>query len=334
MARYLNDQNVVIGLHESGTYAGSIVGNPFWIGQVQSHDIVDSEGLIEQRFVGALDRNFQSMLQGPRDVTGTLVYNPQDMRLVFWSIGSTVNVSGTNATARVTEIENDVRQSPFTSGTLNPPISFALEDSKTTVGTGQNFIRRTRGIVPNITTVSASPGEKVEVTLEYVGQTLEYASGAYTSFVEIVRAPWLWNHTSITFGGSPVDTAKGVELIIDNGRTAPHYLNGSRDASVPFNGARNYTVNLTLDWEGTYSKRWYNDYFKGGSAFNMTIDFNADNAAGSQHAVFTLSGCRVNTATVPSPFEGVTESTVEIRPQSVTGSEFNAFLSGGLYGPY
>ncbi|MEK6882184.1 MAG: hypothetical protein AABY22_21380, partial [Nanoarchaeota archaeon] len=63
MARYPANLNVVIGIHESGTYAGSIIGSTFWIGQVQSHDVTDNEGLIEQRFLGQVDRNVDRFIQ-------------------------------------------------------------------------------------------------------------------------------------------------------------------------------------------------------------------------------------------------------------------------------
>ena len=58
MARYTSDLNKVGGFYESGTY-GSIGGNgsAFWVGQVQSHEIKDEEGLIETRYLGTSNRN-------------------------------------------------------------------------------------------------------------------------------------------------------------------------------------------------------------------------------------------------------------------------------------
>lgn len=334
MARYPSNLNVVIGIHESGTYAGSITGSTFWIGQVQSHSTSESEGLIEQRFLGQNDRNFDRFIQGPRTVEGTLVYNPSDMRIVFWSIGSTRSVSGTYATFAVQEVEPSVRLSPYTSGALNPPISFTIEDTKQSAGTGQNFKKTIRGVVPNVTTLSANQGEKVSVALEYLGQTLYHGSSANTTFIEITRTPYVWNHVSATLAGSALDTTKSIELVIDNGRTGPHYLNGSRDVSVPFDGNRNYTINLVQDLDGIYAERLYRNFYLGGSTFNMTLDMNADNALGSQHTTFIMSGCYILEMPVPSEIEGVAEASITIRPQTITGSEFNSFLSGGIYGPF
>lgn len=334
MTRFTSDQNKVLGLHESGTYSSSLAGSSFWIGQVQRHDITDEEGLIETRYLGTASRNFDTFIPGPRDVTGTLEYNPSDMRLVFWSIGSGANGSGTNATFRAAEVDTNVRLSPYTSGILNPPISFTLEDSKVSVGTGRNFIRTVNGVVPDITTVEASEGEKVLVTLEYLGQTVVSSSGTITSVTEITRRPYLWSDCSFTINGSPLITTKTINYSIDNGRTGPHYINGSRDISVPFDGDRNHTIEITMDWEGTQSDMIYNEFYKGGSKFNAQWDLNASNTAGSQRATFTFSGCYLVKTKVPSLTEGVTEATITIRPESVSAVEYNAFVVSGVYGPF
>ena len=47
-----------------------------------------------------------------------------------------------------------------------------------------------------------------------------------------------------------------------------------------------------------------------------------------------MSGCNITDMPTPSELEGVAESVITIRPQTITGSEFNSFLSGGIYGPF
>ncbi len=192
MGRFISDQNKVLGIHESGTYGTSGGTTPvFWIGQVKSHSITEEEGLIEQRYLGTASRNFDTFIQGPIDITGTLEYNPQDMRIMFWTLGSTFAVSGTTtAVSTATEIDSDVLQSPFTSGTANnAPISFQIEDSKQSPGTGRNFNRIIRGIVPNVTTLDLSMGEKAVVTVDYIAESAITGSGATTSVTEITRRP-------------------------------------------------------------------------------------------------------------------------------------------------
>ena len=159
MGRYNHDQNKVAFTHESGTY-GSTSGAGIWVGQVTEHSIDDAENKIEGRFLGASTRSFSTMDQGPRDVTGTLTYNPQNMMVPFIAIGSVTDaISGANVQHDAVQINTDVAQSAFTSGTLCPPRSFTLEDSKQSPGTGANFIRTINGVVPNTTTITATKGE-------------------------------------------------------------------------------------------------------------------------------------------------------------------------------
>ena len=337
MARYIADQNKVAGIHESGTYAvqeagaEGAAGSVFWIGEVTEHTIDDAENKLEDRFLGTATRNYDNFVQGPRDVTGTLTYNAQDMRLPFWAIGSVVSAGSSTVGENhdfhtVTEIATNVMQSAFTSGTdrLSAPMSFTIEDSKQSPGTGRNFIRTINGAVPNVVTITAAQGEKVNIAVDYIGQTLTHSSGTTTVLVETNGStirPYLWSDTSVTIATSGLDTVKEITFEIANNVEAPHYLNGSRDISVPFLGNKNYTLNLTMDLDGNEAEFLYNEFYKGNGSFNTTLDFNNDGnaaGAGSQHALFFMSGCIITSMDNPSVVEGTTETTVEIRPQSVT----------------
>lgn len=336
MARYKSDMNKVVGVYESGTY-GSIKdsGSTFWPGQVTSHSIDDAENKLINYYLGTASRSYGSLENGPLDATGTLSYNLQDMRTVFWAIGSVNEVAGTGSSVHfVKEIDTNVWQSPFTSGTgqLSAPISFTIEDSKQAPGTGANFIRTVRGAVPNVTTITASQGEKVKVDIDYIGQQLIYSSGTTSTVTEPSYRPYLWSDCSLTVNGSSLDTAKEVSLAINQNMEAPHYLNGSREISVPFPGNREYTLGVTLDLESNEAKMLYDEFFKAGSTFNAVFDLNADNTTtGSQHTVFTMSGCFINTMDNPSASEGINESIVEIRPKNVTGSCWDM---GSAYNPF
>src|SRR3990167_10417386 len=239
MSRYLSDQNKVVLINESGTY-GSVSGNGVWIGEVTNHDITDQENFIETRFLGTATRNFNQMIPGPRDVNGTLTYRPQDMRFVFWAIGSTRSVSGTSSTHAVQEINSDVRQSPFVSGTLNPPMSFTLEDSQQSPGTGRNYVRTINGATSNTIKLNLNQGETAMIDMDYIGQTIIPSSGTTTSVVVQSGIPYLWNQTLLTINGSNIDTAKSISFEVNNNVTPPHYLNGSRTIGVPYKGNREY----------------------------------------------------------------------------------------------
>lgn len=345
MARYAADQNKVLGRYESGTYGVPVVGSAFWIGQITDHSVDDAENVLINRFLGTADRNFDSLEQGPRDVTGTITYHPQDARLIFYAIGSIIDLSGAGGISSehyVSEINSNVMQSPWTSGTntLNAPISFSIEDSKQTIGTGTGFIRTIKGIVPNVTTLTATQGEKVVVTIDYIAQTLHFSGGGTTgSVIEDTTRPFLWSDVTLKVWGGAIgsilDTVKEVSLEINQNRTGPHYLNGSRDIATPFNGNRDYTLNVSLDLDGDDADMLYNTFYKGGSIFNVSLDINGDViATGSKHMIFYMSGCIITSMDNPSLSEGLTESTVVIRPETLTGSAWDTGTAIGLYGPY
>lgn len=333
MARYISDQNKVLFIHESGTYA-SVSGNGYWIGEVTEHSIDDSENKLVNRFLGTASRSFGGIEQGPRDVTGVLTYNAQNMRFPFFAIGSTYSASGPNATHTATQINTDSRQSAYTSGPLNPPISFTLEDSKQAPGTGRNFIRTVNGCVPNTTTITATQGEKVVVAMDYIGQTLTASSGTTTSLTVDNQTPYLWDSNTLTVGGSSLDTAKEIALEINQNVEGPHYLNGSRDISVPFPTNREYTLTVTLDLDSTNTDNTYMDLFKTNGSFNVTWDMDQDSSTGSQHATFVMSGCKVMTYDVPSTVEGLTEATIEIQPQDISATEYTSSASASTFGPF
>jgi len=332
MARFISDQNKLVLLHESGTYANTS-GTGYWIGQVTENSVDDAENKIIDHFLGKGDLSYSSVEFGPRDVTGTISYNAQDMRLLFWAIGSVNDATGGGA-ANYVHYANQVNtgnwMSPFTSGTdqLMAPISFTLEDSKQSPGTGRNFVRTINGCVVNQVTLTASQGEKVKIEADYIGQTLKFSSGNTTALTEVATTPYLWNNCSINAGGSVLDTIKEFELVINNNMTAPHYINGSRDIAAPYPGYRDITLNLTLDLDGDDSPFLYNGFYKVGSQFNVTLDMNGDliGTTGSKHSIIFLSGCRITSMENPTTNEGAVETTIEIRPQSIIGSAVDTVI--------
>lgn len=329
MARFLNDTNKIVLIHESGTYA-STSGTGNWIGQVLSNELTDTENKIENRFLGALTRSFDNFQLGPRDVTGTLSLRPQDFRLAFYAIGS-VNTGSVSAamTHVATEVNTSTRLSAFTSGVYNPPFSFTLEDSKQSPGAGNNFIRTINGIIPNLVTINANQGEIISVDAEYIAQTVTFGSGTTTSVTEnISNRPYLFDDTTLTMAGSAITSAKSVVFEINNNLIAPHYLNGSREVAVPFYGNKDYTLTVTADM-GNELDWLYKQYYQTGSIFNTTLDFNADLTtaigtvtAGSQHAIFAMSGCVVTNFTLPSAEEDVSTVEMEIRAKNVSATEY------------
>ncbi len=337
MTRFLSDQNKVVGLHESGTYATAGVtdiGSVFWMGEVTENTIDEAENKLVNRFLGDSSRNFGAIEKGPADVTGTLTFNSQDMRFPFWAIGSTVEASGTAISYShiVNESDTDAWQSPFTSGTdrLQAPISWTTEDSKQSPGTNANFVRTINGCVANTVTINATQGEKVSVDVDYIGQSLTLTSGATSAVVELTNTPYLWSDCLLTLSGTVLETAKDISFEINNNIEAPHYINGSRVISAPFPGNRDYTLTVTADLSAPVGNGLY-DLFKDNASFNSVFDLDADTATGSQHTIFFMSGCKIISMDEPSTMEGANEVTMEIKPQLLIGSSFD---ENGTWAPF
>jgi len=335
MARYIGDTNKVVGIHESGTYAatGGMSGSTFWIGEVVDHSIDDAENYIDERYMGTGKRTFSTMEQGPEDATGTLSFHPHDMRLLFFAIGSIVEVSGATATTcthAVSEVNSDVWQNPFVSGTnTHPaPMSFTLEDSKQSPGTGRNFIRTVKGATTNVTTLTLSKGEKATIDVDYIAEKVYPSSGTTTTLVYSgtqALTPYLWDDCLLTLAGSPMDTSNEISLEVNEYKTGKHYINGSRTIGVPFSSKKDYTLNVTMDLDGQDAMWLYQQYYKGGSKFNGVLDMNADiTTVGSKHTTLIMSGCQVTSMDNPSTADAeTTETTIEIRPQTVAGSSWD-----------
>jgi len=323
MARYAGDMNKVVLIHESGTYA-SPSGSGNWIGQVTSNSITDNENKLIERHMGTESREISSVENGPLDVEGTLTYNMQDQRLPFWAIGSVAETeSGGTYEHTAVSIATNVKQSPFTSGALNPPISFTLEDSKQAPGTGRNFIREINGTVIDTVTLTSSQGDKNTCEISYLGKTTEPKSGASTVVTERTEIPYLWSHTSLDLNGSPIRTPTEVSLEIARNATSPHYVNNERAGATPHQDESNYTLNVTLDLDSNDAMMLY-DWKKNNTKFNGVFDMNADSAStGSQHTIYTLSGCYITEMDPPSESTGISSTDVTIRPTKVTGKAYD-----------
>lgn len=327
-ARYKSDQNRVLVQYESGTY-GVSSGNGYWLGQVTDHSLTDSENLIESHFLGTSTRSYSDLANGPRDVEGTMTFNPQDMRLVFYTIGSVYSAGTSNKFQHTaTQVNTNNWLNPFASGTgqFNAPTSFTVEDLKVSPTSNRNSLRTVNGCIPNSAIVTAAQGEKVQVELSYIGQNVVYSSGAGITTINTAVSgvtPYLWNNCTLTIAGSSIPTAKEVSVEINNNLEGPHYINGSRVIATPIVGNRDVTLNATIDWESDMAQVIYDALYKSNATFNAVFDLNADVAStGSKHTIFTFSGCKITSMELPSTSEGVTESSIEIRPQNISAQEW------------
>ncbi len=316
MARYQGDQNKVVLIHESGTY-GSASGTGQWIGYVQSNDIDESQGTKHITYQGTGTRNINLHVAGPIDNKGTLTYYPQDLRMLGFFLGSIVDTSGTQSSHKLVEAENGAGNA-YTSGTVAPFMSFTIEDSHTSPGTGTNFIRTANGCVVDTFSLDIKQGEIITAEIGYVAQNVVHSSGTTTAVTEnTAMRPYLWSDVKLHIpSGTVYPELVNLKFTASNKMEAPHYCNGSRVIATPYPIGRNYSVEITNETDSSRLKTLYG-YFKSGTDFNMMIELNA--AAGSQAEFIILSGCEIDPMKNPSPVEGIDDSTISIVPKACYG---------------
>jgi len=316
MAIYKADQNQTVFYYESGTY-GSISGGAHWIGQVMSCNLDEETNTIRNRYQGTGTRNVDQYLNGPKDFTGTIVYNPQDWKFLMFALGSNVDAGSPSPYSHTISETNSNNGNAFTSGTRSPFMSFGLEVSQTVQGTGQNFNRDVVGANVNSYTISASNGEKVECSVDFVAQNVTYSSGTKASVTEDTTRCFLWDDISVQFpSGTAVQNLQSMEFSVNNNANAGHFLNGSKVIAAPTMDNRDYSLTLTVEGNSEQTKTLYDQYFVGGSEFNALTVISA--SAGSKEVFIALSGCRVTDMEAPHEIEGTDIQTITIEPKSAS----------------
>lgn len=316
MGFFQADANKVVYLPESGTYATPSGVSGGWIGLVTNHEPTESQGVTEIRYAGQASRNVSQFVDGPRDYEGTITYHPQNFIMLGYALGSMVDTSGTISTHTLSET-NSINGNGFTSGTLNPFMSFTVVDQHQTNTTNQHLIRKYQGAVVDSWSLSASEGEPVECEVSYRAKSLVTGS-ATTALVPTLNEqtfrPFLWSDVKVHIpSGTVYNTVKEVNFSVNNNLAEKHYIGpGSREIeiSVPIN--RDYELTLTADATANWAQTLYDSYWNGGSTFNMILEVNA---AANRNALIYLSGCKLTEFGAPSPAEGIDEFSLTIKPQ-------------------
>lgn len=320
MSRFIADQNQVAFLYESGTYANTS-GTGQWVGLITEHSIVDSENVEQIRYVGGGDRNVDIHVKGALDHEGTITYHPQDWKMLGFALGSMVDTGSPSPYAHNLAELNSNGGYAFTSGTLNPFASFTIEDSQSSAGgDGFNFVRTVKGAVINSMSISASAGEIIESEVEYLAQSVAFSSGVKTAVTAATSRPFQWSDVKVHIpSGTVIAEVTEMEFSLNNNLEPPHYLNGSRVIAPPIPQNRDYEMSLTLNGTSERTKTLYDQYFRGGSNFNMLLEINdASAGAGSRDMFMSLSGCRMTEMEATSPNENVNEQEITIVPKSAS----------------
>ena len=331
MARMVGTQNQVVWLFESGTFANAS-GNG-WPGLVQSINAVPTEGTYNERYLGGAGRDTDLFFQGPQSFNVSMVSHPQHFRHLAWAAGSNVDAGSPSPyTHVITPIDNNV-QTAFTSGPLNPFLSFGLEESNATPGTGTNWVRTFKGAVVNTYELTGTMGEILTETITSIAVSGAWSSGAPTTFNaftygtgtlgSITDRPYVFNDVTVQIpsGAANIyETLTGFSFKLSNSLETRFYMTGSRTPAAPQPTYRDITLDLTFDAQSERAKTLYETYYAGGSEFN-TMLFIAAGGAGSRDCAIILSGCRImDNFESPLQRDGINPNTIYIMAKDMVAN--------------
>lgn len=314
MARLIGDQNQVGLFYESGTYANAS-GALQWIGLVNDHDPVVNINKRSLRYGGTATRNIDLHADTVKDVRGTIVYHPQDFKMLAYALGSNVDGGSPSPYSHTISEVNSDSGNYATSGPKNPFISFGIEDHKKAPGTGKNFVRTVTGAIVDNFEMGWDQDGIIENTIDYIAQDCVHSSGVKSAITKATTQPFKGYQVKLHLpSGTVYDTMTNGTFRIANSLDKRFYNNGSQvgEASVP--QGRNYSVNPTLDLDSETAKTMYEQYYLGGSEFNAILEVVESN--GSRDCLITLSGCEISDMDNPFELEGVQTYSPVIVPKS------------------
>lgn len=289
---------------KSGTY-GTKSGTGIWPGKVQNVSIDENINLIPLRELGGATRNIDQFVKGPRDFTLSMSLHPQDFRMLGFALGSIVSAGSPSPYLHtLKEVDGQIRMP-----------SMQVEVAQVSNIAGSNFIRTATGVVVNSLTITATEGEIVTFDVDMIAQNVAFSSGAVSAITANTDRPFVWSDCLVAIpSGTTIPNLNSTTVNVTNNFRAPHHLNGSEVIDQPIPQSRDYEITLELDGNNSNTKTMYDQYFLGGSSFNMITRYVA--SAGSRDAALTFSGCRIMDMDVPTTNENVQTQTITIKPTS------------------
>ena len=310
------DTNKVGFFYESGTF-GSVSGTAYAIGQVQESAISESFEREQVRFLGG-GRSVAQQVKTVEEYEGTLTYYPQDFKMWMFALGSVCDAAAGNVYSHTISMTENSAGNAFTSGTNTPFISFSVEDVQGETA-NKVFRRVVNGCMIDSMSISAGEGAILECEANYIGQSLVLGSNVGSSVTVSTSRPLVWSDTKIHIpSGTVVNEIKEWALTVNNNLITEHYANGSRCITTPLPGNREIEFTATMDSNSTNTGSYYDQYFKGGSEFNMMVEIiDTDAGTGSRTCYFVLSGCQITEMDSPTKVEGIDENALTVNASGI-----------------
>lgn len=313
MTQFMGDQNTVGFLYSSGTYATASGNSLNSFGLVQSHSPDDTVNVSAVRYTGTSDRNVGQFVTTSKDYGGTIMYYPQDFKMAFFALGSTLDTSGTTSTHVISETNNDDGNEMTGANSF---ADFNLEDTHSVSGNAANAQRTYAGCVVDSWSIAGTEGDILSCDLSYRAQSVTYTSGNATSYTAATTAPFLFSDCKFHLESGTTtgyDKMTNFTFTINNNLLTRHYGDGTQLIGEPKPQNRDYDLSVTFDENSDVRKTLYETYFQGGSTFNCMLEINA---ASNSQGFIIMSGCRLTADSVSTPNEGVTDESITIMPQT------------------
>lgn len=316
MGRYVGDLNHHAIIHESGTY-GSVSGAGVWPGLVTGVDHGENTNVKEVRYTGTASRNVSTFVVTAKDYAPVITYHPQDWKILGYALGSIVDSGSPYPYAHALEETNNDDGNAFTSGTVNPPMSFTLECAKQFNPTGLNHVKTYKGCVVDTYTINSDEGGVLECEASLIAKEVLYSSGAVTTVTQDTAPIYIHGKTKWFLpSGTLLNNIRSWSYILSNNLNAPHYGNGSYEIDAPIPENRNHELSIKVDADSSNAKTLYTTYYQTGSTFNMLGI--ASMITGSQEIILSCSGCCLTDMPDPDQSEGINQWDLKIKPQTVS----------------
>ena len=314
--KFVGDQNQSVFIYESGAF-GNPSGPAQWIGQVQSFEPEDEPNIEQIRYQGSGDRDVDDFQATIIDHTISINKFPQDWRSFYFVLGSVADTGSAEPTVPFTHTMigmNNDDDNGIVTGNVLPSVT--LENSQIAGTTGSNAIRTYNGAVLNELALSSDGEGLITMDETWMASNVVFSSGAVSAVTAQTTRTWRASDFSLTLEGTNVDELKGWDLTINNNLVPDHYSNGSINA-VSFTALdREVEYSPTIDANEEWFKPLYDQYFLGGSTFNMFL--NGIISTGSSELQVTLSGCRIINMEAPTGNSEKNENTLTIVPKKIS----------------
>jgi len=226
------DTYIIYG--EEATYGTPVVpATTAFIGQITSFNLNMSNNSFRTQGLGD-GRNATGTFLGPFDVNGTTEFNITDPTALQYAIGT---LTGTGVIAdpyQIEEAENigfDAANIP--SLTLEVGSEGDTTDNEITIS----------GVVINSLTISATQGEIITASIDWVGQTVVTSTSLQSVSAGTAR-PLMFHDATCTVGTDTVQVTAFNVTISNNIQTYREL--GSRLITQPSTGLRRYDFTMTL----------------------------------------------------------------------------------------